>query len=159
MQTLIPHVDTRCNTSGLLTATGAATTYDTTVAIAFSINGKEYAKAAITSGVTPTTDGNSAALSTLAASRGCAILWCLNAAGTVGIFQGEVITLDAANAPLTALVLPSVDLTTWCPFAYMTLKNGSTGSTFTIGSSNWNATGMTVLITNIGSMPNRPPTT
>jgi hypothetical protein len=145
-----------CFTSGLLTATGAETVYDTTVTIVFAINGKLYTKTAITDGATPTTDGNTgAAFSTLAASRGCALLWCLNSSGTVSLRQGPVERLDGANAFINAPQFPSYpDSVT--PFAYSILKNGSTGSTFTIGSSNWNATGMTATHVNIATVPSRP---
>ena len=156
---MLKEIDTRCSTSGLLTATGAETVYDTTVAIAFTINGKQYSKATVADGATPTTDGDAAAFETLAASEGCCMVWALKADGTVGVFQGDVVALDSANEPVSALMFPDVDLETWAPFAYQTLKNGSTGSTFTFGTSNWNATGMTVVITNVGTLPPRPPTT
>lgn len=147
---------TMATTSGLLTAAGAETVYDTTVAISFSIGGKAYSKAAVTDGATPTTDGNSAALDTLAASEGCVVVWALNASGTVGIFQSDVNSLDSSDEFNVIPNFPDVDTETWCPFAYMVLENGSTGSTFTIGSSNWNATGMTVTIVNVHTLPLRP---
>lgn len=149
-------IDTKCTTSGLLTATGAETVYDTTVTISFSINGIAYSKAAVTDGATPTTDGNSAALSTLTASQGCAIVWCLNASGTVAVFQGDVVDLDASGNFETAPVFPAIDYSVWCPFAYQILKAGSTAGTITFGSSNWNATGFTNSIKNVHSLPARP---
>lgn len=147
---------TMATTSGLLTATGAETVYDTTVTISYSIRGKAYSKTAITDGATPTTDGDSAALTTLTASQGCCMLWCLNAAGTVGVFQGAIRTLDSANDFVIAPDFPDVDLDTWCPFAYQILKAASTAGTITFGSSNWNATGFTNVIQNIHTLPLRP---
>lgn len=148
---------TGATTSGLLTATGAETVYDTTVAISFEINGKAYSKATVADGVTPLTDGNAAALATMAADEGSVVTWALNAAGTVGIFQSSVEALSASDGSFKVTpAYAAVDLTTWCPFAYQILKNGSTGRPFTIGTSNWDATGMTVTIVNVHHMPDRP---
>lgn len=147
---------TRATNTGLLTATGAETVYDTTVAIDYSIGGKAYRKATVADGTTPTTDGDGAALSTLAASKGCVMVWCLNAAGTVSVFQSDVNDLDASDAFEVVPNFPVVDLDTYCPFAYQVITNGSTGSTFTFGSSNWNATGITVAIQNVLTLPRRP---
>lgn len=152
---------TGATTVGLLTATGAETVYDTTIIIHYAINGKGERKAAVTDGATPTTDQNTgAAFNTLAASEGCVLVWCLNAAGTVSIAQSEVKALDSSNAfpePDGIPDFPDIDLDTYCPFAYSVLKNGSTGSTFTIGSSNWNATGMTATHQDVlFGLPSRP---
>lgn len=149
-------IDTKCTTSGLLTATGAETVYDTTVAISYSIDGIAYSKAAVTDGATPTTDGDGNALSTLTASQGCAMVWCVNASGTVGVFQGTVGTLDSAGNFDVAPQFPNIDLTTWCPFAYQILSAASTAGTITFGSSNWNATGFTNSIKNVHTLPGRP---
>jgi hypothetical protein len=149
-------IDTEASTSGLLTATGAETVYDTTVAISFTIDGKRYSKAAVTDGATPTTDGNSAALSTLTANQGCVMVWCLNSSGTVGVFQGDTEELDSAGNFVVAPSFPYVNLKTWCPFAYQVLKAGSTAGTITFGSSNWNATGFTNSIKNVSTLPARP---
>ena len=142
--------------SGLLTATGAETVYDTTVIIPFALNGKLFRKAAVTDGATPTTAGDGSALSTLTASQGCVMVWCLNSAGTVGVFQSDVKTLDGANAFVTVPSFPTINLDTWCPFAYQVLKAASTAGTITFGSSNWNATGFTNAIVNVHTLPPRP---
>ena len=62
-----------CTSSGLLTATGADTVYDTTVTITYCINGKAATKTAVTDGVTPTTDYVSGNAITLTAS--CSGVW------------------------------------------------------------------------------------
>ena len=147
---------TMCTTSGLLTATGAETVYDTTVAISYAISGKAYSKAAVTDGTTPTTDGDGGALSTLTASQGCVMLWCLNSAGTVGVFQSDVNALDSSNNFKVTPNLPDFDDEVWCPFAYQVLKAASTAGTITFGTSNWNATGFTQTIQNIHTLPLRP---
>jgi len=145
-----------CTTSGALTATGAETVYDTTVAIGFCVNGKAYSKDAVTDGATPTTDTNTGvAFKTLTASQGCVLVWCLNASGTVSVAQSEVQSLDAAGNFIIAPEFPSIP-DTLTPFAYQVLKAGSTAGTITIGSSNWNATGFTNAIVNVFTLPNRP---
>lgn len=147
---------TAATTSGLLTATGSETVYDTTVAIAFAIGGKAYSKEAVTDGATPTTDGNSAALSTLTASQGCVMVWCLNASGTVGVFQSDVEDLDAADNFEVRPNFPTIDLETWCPFAYQVLKADADAGTITFGLSDWDATGFTNTIVNVHRLPRRP---
>lgn len=147
---------TRATTSGLLTAAGAETVYDTTVTVAFSIGGKAYSKTAITDGATPTADGDSTTLTTLTANEGCSLVWCLNAAGTVVVFQGSIEDLDASGGFIHAPDFPTIDLETYCPFAYQVLKAGATAGTITIGTSNWNATGFTNVIVNVHSLPTRP---
>ena len=144
-----------CTTSGLLTATGAETVYDTTAVINFAIDGILFSKAAITDGATPTLDHNGVLFNTLAASRGCALLFLLNAAGTVSVMQGPTEVIDESGTFDKAPEFPeSPDGTV--AFAYMILENDSTGSTFTIGTSNWNATGATNSIKNLGLLPSRP---
>lgn len=146
----------QCHSSGLLTATGAETVYDTTVQIDFSINGIMYSLATVAGGTTPTTDANAAALDTLTASEGCVMVWCLNAAGTVGVFQSRIYDLDSdGNFPGIAPEFPIID-NDWVPFAYQILKAGSTAGTITFGSSNWNATGFTNSIKNLNVLPSRP---
>lgn len=156
---------TRATTSGLLTATGAETVYDTTVAISYSIGGKGYSKAAVTDGATPTTDADGDALTNLGASEGCVLVWALNAAGTVVLIQSEIGELDSGENFKDGELpgFPYVDLETYCPFAYMVLKAGSdiSGSTsgagvFDIGTDNWNSTGLTVTIVNVHTLPRRP---
>jgi hypothetical protein len=145
-----------CTASGVLTAAGAETVYDTTVIIDYCINGKAYTKAAVTDGVTPTTDGNTgAAFTPLAISQGCALVWAVNAAGTVAVYQGSVETLDSANAFVVAPSFAGFPDTA-CPFAYQILKNSSAGSEVIIGTDNWNQTGFTNVIQNVFVMPDRP---
>lgn len=155
MSTIIQRI-TQTTNSGLLTATGAETVYDTTAAINYTIAGKAYVKATVADGATPTTNALGAALSTLTANRGCVMVWVLNAAGTVGVFQSAIKVLDAAGAFQVAADFPSIDFDTYCPFAYQVLKAGATAGTITFGSSNWNATGFTNVIQNVHRLPSRP---
>lgn len=149
---------TMATNSGLLTGTGAETVYDTTVIIEFAIAGKAYRKAAVADGTTPTTDGNTAAAMTLVANYGTVVVWGLNSSGTVSCYKGSTEALDSAGNFINAPQFPSIP-NNICPFAYSILKGGSTLSgTWTFGSSNWNAAGMTATHTNIMTLPDRPQT-
>jgi hypothetical protein len=143
-------------TSGLLTATGAETVYDTTVTICYCVNGKALTKTAVTDGATPTTDGVSgSAFRTLTASQGTVLVWCLDGSGTVKVLEGSRESLDSAGNFKQVPQFPNIP-DTLTPFAYQVLKASSSAGTITIGSSNWNATGFTNAIVNVMVLPDRP---
>jgi hypothetical protein len=155
-----------CTTSGLLTATGAETVHDTTVAISFVINGKIASKSAITDGVTPTTDYNTtAAFPALvggasvsgAYGQGAIVVWGLISGGTVKCVQGVASSLDVNGSFVIAPQFPAVP-DTMTPFAYQVLKAGATASASAIifGTANWNATGFTNAIVNVAVLPDGP---
>lgn len=155
-----------CTTSGLLTATGAVTTYDTTVTINYVIDGKISTKTAITTGTTPTTDYNTgAAFPALvggasvagAYGHGCAVVWGLIAGGTVKCIMGPHESLDVNGAFINAPQFPGIP-EAFTPFAYQILKSGATASATAIifGTANWNATGFTNAIVNVAELPKRP---
>src|SRR5690242_15653742 len=128
----------RCTTSGLLTATGAETVHDTTVTIAYCVNGKSTTKTAITDGATPTTDAvTGAAFVAFGPSQGTVVVWALTAGGTVKCAQGSIETWDG-TAFQVAPKFPNLP-DTMTPFAYQVLKASSTASAITFGTSNWNA--------------------
>lgn len=154
-----------CTTSGLLTATGAETVYDTTVTINYVLNGKIDTRTAVTDGTTPTTDyvtgdafpvlvgGNSVAG---AYGEGCVVLWGLIAGDTVKCIMGEHQPLDADGNFKIAPQFPDYP-DTFVPFAYQVLKAGATAAVnITFGTSNWNATGFTNAIVNVAVLPDRP---
>lgn len=136
---------------------GAATTYSTS-AFGFANRGKVYAKAAVAGGTTPTTDGNTGSAMTLTASQAAVFVWAIDTSGTVKVFKGPTVSWTDSTASSTACHFPPLpgDVT---PFAYHTVQAGSTTSgTWTFGSSNWNATGISaVTVVNIaGQLPNTP---
>lgn len=149
-------------TSGLLTGTGAETVYDTTVTIQFAIGGKMgTAKTAVTDGVTPTTDYNTgSAFTALAAETGTVFVWGLTSNGTVKLMQGSVtavkggVTTTAGSFDVYPQ-FPTIpdDI---CPFAYTVVKTAPSASAWTIGTSNWNASGVSVAHVNISQLPDRP---
>ena len=142
-------------TSGLLTATGAETVYDTTATINFYLNGQLYQKSAVTDGTTPTTDAVTGAAITLTASKARVVKWLLNASGTVSVVAGDIVPWNGVAFDV-APPDPEVPADTVC-FATQMLKAASTAGTITFGSSNWNATGFTNSIQN-GSGRARPRT-
>lgn len=141
---------TMATTSGLLTGTGAETVYDTTAVINFAIDGKGYQKAAVTDGATPTTDGNTgSAFTAVGADKICCFVWGLNASGTVSLYQGDIDDVDGdTDVAKTLPNWPSIP-NSICPFAYTIVQTTGAASDFTIGTSNWNATGVTATHTNL----------
>ena len=88
-----------CSKAGLTGISGGATTYTTSAtALMFAIRGKAFTKAQVSGGATPTTGGISGAAITLTAGFGRAVVWAVNAAGTVAVFEGPIVALDGANA-------------------------------------------------------------
>jgi hypothetical protein len=148
------------NVAGL-TASGAATTFSTANVLHFNILGDGFTKAAVSGGTTPTTDVNGNAI-TLTAGFARAVVWAVNSSGTVVNFAGPIVPWDggtaAPNYGFGNLIpaIPSVG-NSYAPFAVTVVKAGSTTSgTWTFGSSNWNATGITVAHHNIMFNPPRP---
>lgn len=150
---------TFATTSGLLTGTGAETVYDTTVAITYAINGRAYVKATIADGVTPIVDGNTGvAFNPVYPDQACVLVWGLNAAGAVSLYQGEIVDVDGETDILkTACQFPNIPNTV-CPFAYTLFQTAGTSSAGGIrpGTANWNATGLTATHRNLLAMPGRP---
>lgn len=158
---------TICLIDVLLTATGAATTVGSTGTVHYGIRGKAYTAAALSSTATPTTDwATGVAFAALPINFGTVFMFGLDSGGTLRVIQGNVVPLDgivSSNkfivAPQFGALGPSGSGTTdndFCPIAYIVVKNGTTGSGWTFGTSNWNATGITLGIQNIISMPDRP---
>lgn len=154
-----------CTTSGLLTATGAVTTHDTTVTIVYAIDGKAATKTAITTGATPTLDINTGLAFPILVGGGSVIntpgngavaVWGLTSGGTVVVAMGPSTPLDMAGTFPYAPQFPPIP-DTMTPFAYQVLKAGATASATAIrfGTSNWNATGFTNVIQNVLVLPSR----
>ncbi len=136
---------------------GTTTTYTTASATVCVINGIfATALAAGTNTASPTTDWNGDAFTALAADRGAVFVYCVVAAGTVAIVQGptEVIDGDTDNFLIYPSFPPIDD--TLCPFAYVVVKSTGASSAWTIGTSNWTATGITDSYSDIFTLPDRP---
>lgn len=136
--------------------TFTATPVGTAAAISFAIKGKSFTKATISGGATPTTDAVlAAAFPPLAANQGTVVVLGLDSGGNIKAAQGSIETLDASGGFILAPQFPVMPDTIAC-FCYIVCKNGSTGSAWTFGTSNWNATGMTATPVNIIMIPDRP---
>lgn len=137
---------------------GAATTFSTSV-INYAINGVAYTNAANAGAATPTTDGNAGTAMTLTASKAAAFVWGVDSSGAEKVYKGPTVDFDGSTG--IACPFPYVPATV-AVFACHIIKGASTVSgTWTFGSSNWNATGITVgTITNCaGMLPSVPLTT
>ena len=132
-------------TAGITGLSGAAATYSTgATAMSFMVDGKFLTKAQVSGGSIAATDGNTAkAFKAQAASTVCAYLFSIDASGNHHMSQGPVVAYTDTTALSTVVPLPAVPGND-APFAYAVIKNGSTGSAWTFGTSNWNATGITV---------------
>jgi len=155
MQTTYPGMTQCVSKAGL--AAGTTTTYTTAAAASGFINSiYATALAAQTNTATPTTDADGAAFTALAASEACVFVVGIIAAGTIAVSQGPVVAMDAdTNEPLFSLEFPDIN-DTFLPFGYVVIKNGSTGSAWTFGASNWDATGVVDTFADIAFLPDRP---
>lgn len=135
---------------------GAATTYSTS-AFGFALNGDHFARAAVAGGVTPTTDGATGAANTLTANKARAFVWTVNAAGTIQVFAGPIVDWTDTSANSTVCPLPNIPGNV-TPFAAHTVQAGATTvGTWTFGSSNWNATGISAItVRNLCQLRNQP---
>lgn len=137
--------------------TGAATTYSSS-ACGYAIDGIAYLDAANSTAATPTTDAVTGAAITLTANHGRVVLWCVDTSGNTKCIAGPICDMSGGvfDENPTFPDVPSG----YCPVAYTVHKGASTVSgTWTFGSSNWNATGMTHTTVNLAGMPPRVPTT
>ena len=146
-------------TSGALTGTGAETVYDTTVTIAYTVDGKLKTKTAVTDGATPTTDGNTGAtFDVVLPDKVSVFVWGLNASGTVSVYQGSIESVDGdTDVAKIYPQFPSIPDTV-TPFAYTIFQTtgASSASGLGFGVANWNATGLTATHVNISTLPSRP---
>lgn len=135
---------------------GAVTTYSSSL-FGFALNGDHFAKAAVSGGATPTTDGNTGAAITLTANKARAVVWATDSAGTFRVYAGPIVDWTDTSANSTACPLPSLPGTV-TPFAAHTVQAGSTTvGTWTFGTSNWNATGIgAITVRNLCQLRNQP---
>ena len=141
--------------AGLTGISGAATTHSSSAGV-FAIRGKAITHAADSGVATPTTDAVTGAAITVTTSQARAVLFCLDSSDAVKIVAGPVVSMDAAGNYLAQPTFPDLP-DTLCPFGYVIVKGGATLSgTFTVGSSNWNTTGMTYAVVDLFGLPDRP---
>lgn len=147
--------------SGALALDAGAATYSTTAAIAHCIRGQHYSKGTVTNGTFPTTDIlTGAAFVALAADKATSLLWGLDEDQAVVVAQGNIIDVDPDTDLLDGQghLIPKLDSKLYCPFALTLHQRDGTGSLWTPGTSDWDATGLTDAIYNLATMLDRPPT-
>lgn len=150
-------------------ATGTTSTLSTTGTTTYAIRSKFYTKAALTNQATPTTDwatGN--AFNVIAVNQGCVFMVGFDHSGNLKVIQGSVVGLDAiagsglftvaasnfgGTAPAGSVAGTTGD---FCPIGYLVIQNGTTGSNWTFGTNNWNATGITATAVDVCGWPDRP---
>lgn len=144
---------TASSANTLVTANTNATTLN------YAIKGKFYGKAFNTALATPTTDATTAAafLPVLANQGSVYVVGYDKDASAIIASQGSIQALDAAGKFITAPQFPAIP-DTMCPFGYIVVSNISTGSAWTFGTSNWNATGVSgnVACVDVATLPGRP---
>jgi hypothetical protein len=152
---------TLCAIKVALTASGAATTVGSTGTVHYCIKGKAYTTSAASSSATPTTDAvTGAAFVAVPANYGSVFVLCLDGSSStfataLKVVQGSVVALDSAGNFVVAPQFGTIP-DTLCPVSYIVVKNGSTGSNWTFGTSNWNATGITLGIQDVMTLTGRP---
>lgn len=164
------------NFSKATLAAGTTSTISTTGTTTYAIKGKFYQKTAITNGATPTTDyatGNAFipipipnTAPNLALGYGSVYVVGFDHSGNIKVIQGQVVPLDGngnfINAPNFGGLGPSGSGTTdndFCPCGYVLIQLGATAvATWTFGTNNWTATGVTATFVDIAGLPDRPQT-
>jgi hypothetical protein len=137
---------------------GAASTYSTTGTQTYSIDGRIYTTAAKSGVATPTLDKTTgAAFKILPNLKQCIFVFGWDSAGDLAVSQGPIVTTTEVDDKSAALHFPSIP-DTMVPFAYVSIRHANaTGWTF--GTSNWNATGVTIdTVINVSLLPTQPRT-
>lgn len=136
---------------------GTTSTYTTTAATAGAIAGKCTTPLAVqTNTATPTSQGDGSSFTVVAKNRGSVFVFCTDIDGAIKVFQGSVEDLDDSGNFEIVPQFPTVDFELYMPFGYVLIRNGSSGSDWTFGSNNWDATGITDTFVDIATLPQRP---
>jgi hypothetical protein len=156
MQEITNRGATMCVSKAALAA-GTTTTFSTTGATLYCIEGKAYSVAAKTNAATPTTDANTGeAFIPVTENQGSVFVFGYNAAGDTLVAQGDVKELDAGGQFTELPEFPPIP-EDFCPFAYMGIKVADGGTTWTFGSSNQaGVSGVTYTRQDVMTLPRRP---
>ena len=137
-------------------AEGTTTTFTRAADVEGFIRGKWATPLASASNqASPTTDWAGNAFTALTANQGCIFVYCIVAAGTIAIVQGEVADVDDDGAFVISPQFPAID-DTLLPFGYAVVKLDNTASAWTIGTTNWTSTGVVATHADIACLPDRP---
>jgi len=146
------------DSTALTGLSGGATTVSTTGTPSYYYLGKIIASTNQSSGATPTTDiATGAAFVALATGQGSLFVfgWDASAPTVFSVAQGPVVTAANVTNGAAAYDFPSIP-STFVPVAYVTISYVG-ASTWTFGTSNWNATTTTIgTVINCALLPNQP---
>jgi len=144
---------------------GTTTTFTMPAATSCAFRGKfgtPLGIVAANAGTTPTTDATTGvAFVPILADQCAALVWGVNAAGTILLAQGPVTALTpgvttTVGAFINAPQWPSM-VENFCPIAYQLVRVSPTGASFTAGTTQWAAAGITCsTIQNVNTLPDRP---
>ena len=145
------------DSAALTGLSGAATTVSTTSTPSYVLNGKIIASTNQAGGATPTLDNTTgAAFPPLTTGKTAVFVfgWDSRTPTVVSVSQGPIVsTADVANGS-DAYDWPGIR-DTMCPFAYVTIS--FVGTSWTFGTSNWNAATTTIgTVQNIATLPIAP---
>lgn len=135
---------------------GAAATYTLANPVVAAIGGKVVSANLSAASATTTDAVTGVAFPALPINKASVFVVTINGSGAKGVVQGSVVDLDASGNFLSSPTFPYLP-DTLTALGYVIIKNGSTGSNWTFGSSNWNATGITVVTpVDVSVLPARP---
>ena len=141
---------------------GTTSTYTTAVTTTCSFKGKfGTTLAAQTNTASPTADAmTGAAFVPVLANQATVLVWGVNEAGAIKCAQGSIVPTEigvttTVGAFISAPQFPSLP-EDFCPIAYQLVRVSPTGATFTAGTTQWAASGITCSVAkNIATLPDR----
>lgn len=149
-------------------AAGTTTTFSTTGATLYCIRGKAYSTAAGANAASPTLDAvTGAAFLPISANKGGVFVLCYTGASTaaaaIAVVQGSIEDLDGATAGASASFISGLPEfpglpDTMTPFAYVVVKVGASGASWTYGASNLAGppANTAITFTDVMVLPDRP---
>ena len=143
--------------AGLAAGTTTTTTTSNGTVFFYAIRGKAYTATGASNGATPTTDAvTGAAFTAIAVNKAGVFVWCYDTSGALKVVQGTIEDYTDAGVFARAPQFPAIP-DTLCPIGYELVKVISTGSSWTMGSSNQaSQTGITKVFVDCATLPDRP---
>lgn len=138
-------------------ATGTTSTFSTTNAIDYTVQGRFATLGAQANTATPTVDGNTGkAFVPLAADQACIFAFFVNLAGAVSVAQGPVVKNSELTGGSAAAQFPQSD-DSKAPFGYMLVQaSAALAAPWTFGTTIWASTGLTVAARSVMDYPAQP---
>lgn len=143
-------------------AAGTTSTYSTSNTTECIFKGKwGTTLTAQTNTASPTTDANTgAAFVALTDNQVSVFVWGVTAAGAIAVCQGTVqdTATGVTTTPGTIHTAPQFPKLPddFCPLAYTLIQTAPSAATWTFGSGEWAATGITDTWVNVSVLPDRP---